>query len=508
MITPYLLLLTITFLIAILLNYLRFKGSITFNKYLLIASSLLLFEFQGFFLGYDAHVILYLFITLAAFCFNVYGGVISAFLASSILFIHTAELNFFLILGYILYGFFVGYFLHLLQPAIIKRELWKKMLIKNSKQLNVFREVSTSMQQTYELKKILQIIVTSVTAGHGLGFNRAIILLVNDSKTKLQGIMGVGPMSAEEGYETWENITKNKHRLVDLIKIQGEEKTLDPKLNERVQGLEIALHPDNFLYQTLETAKPQHIKKINLSDPAQALFSKTFNIEEFVAFPLIHRGGKVGILLIDNPVNKKQITAEQIDSVVPLANQAAIAIQQSRMYTQIHDMALKDGLTGLLNQRAFQSIIQECFPVTDDELLSIVLLDIDSFKHFNDTNGHLLGNDVLVLLAQVIQQSTREGDYSFRFGGEEFIVLLPHTNNFDAKIIAERIRCNVEKTTFPYGENQPLGKLTVSVGVASTAILKEKSTNQLIDAADKALYEAKAQGKNQVVFYKESENHE
>ncbi|MNN50696.1 Phytochrome-like protein cph2 [compost metagenome] len=202
---------------------------------------------------------------------------------------------------------------------------------------------------------------------------------------------------------------------------------------------------------------------------------------------------------MDNPVNRKPITATAIDSVIPLANQAAIAIQHTRLYSKIEDMALKDGLTALFNQRAFQTVLEQHWPHRKQSPLSTILIDIDYFKHFNDTNGHLLGNQVLIQLADVIKCSIDDQDLAFRFGGEEFVVLLPSTSKEAALHVAERIRMNVENTSFPCGEKQPTGRLTISLGVASTEEMQSSVAFDLVDTADRALYRAKEAGKNKVV---------
>lgn len=497
-------LLLITIILALVVNYLRFKVSDYMNKIFLIGATLLLIEIYGQFYEFvQTGVALLLFISIASISFQVIGGGISALVGWIFYSIHMNQINVFILFGYLLYGLGFGVLIKYLIVANTERNRWRERLINNSKQLNVFREVSASIQKTHELDRILHTILTSVTAGHGLGFNRAMIWLVNEERTKLQGIMGVGPMSSEEGYKTWEHIAKLRYRLIDLLEIQGGKNSLDPQLNERVRELKVELNEDNFFYNVLESGKPHHIKQVDKSDGVQKLLTEQFGMEEFFVLPLINQNIRVGILIIDNPVNKKTITAYDIDGVIPLANEAAIAIHQAHLYTQVEDMALKDGLTGLFNQRAFQSILKQYISASNKEQVSLILLDIDFFKHFNDTNGHLLGNEILIQLATIISRSIRDQDYSFRFGGEEFVVILPNTSIDEATVIAERIRSNVAHEKFPRGETQPDGTLTVSLGVASTTYLKNKDGNHLVDAADKALYEAKALGKNKVVSYKE-----
>lgn len=491
--------------LAGLINYMRFKFTIRVNKLLLVISSTLLVGLQEYFFESASIVALILLIIILTFSFQIYGILLASGIISIYLSLFTTKNTFLLLFSFILLSIAVSIFIIFINKSRNEKEVYKKLLVKNSKEINVYREVSTTMQQTYELERILKIIVTSVTAGHGLGFNRAMILLVNNDSTRIQGKLGVGPMTADEGFKSWELITKNKYRLVDLIEMQEDDEPIDPALNKRIKELDIKLEKGNFLFKSLENETPFIIKKLDDSDEIQSLFARLFNMEEIAVFPLITQGVKVGVLIIDNPVNKKPISLEGMDSIIPLANQAAIAIQQAHLYKQVEDMAWKDGLTGLLNQRAFQTI-SEAYIVksrSSKGVLSLIMLDIDYFKNFNDTNGHLQGNQVLNRVAKIIQESVRTNDYAFRFGGEEFVILLPKTVEYDATTIAEHIRINIQDEKFQGGDKQPFGRLTVSLGVASTADLKDVTTNKLIEAADQVLYEAKIFGRNNVKSYTE-----
>jgi diguanylate cyclase (GGDEF)-like protein len=494
--TQYFLLFLLTFGSAIIANYLRFKYSDYFNRWILVLSSLLLVEIDGFlfhFIHTDWFVLV--FIGLAVICFQKIGGAVSSIGSYLILSLQANEGYFLNLIFYLLYTAGVCLILSFIKKLRLDRERWLDNLLVNSKQLNIFKEVSFAMQQTLQLQKLLQTILTSVTAGYGLGFNRAMIFLSDEESNTLKGVMGTGPMTVEEGYATWERITKNRYKLLDLIEAKETEKSSDIGLNERVKRLQIPLDQPHFLAQALNSGSPLHIKEIDVKDEVLVQFAKQFGMRELAVVPLVYQGNHLGVLLIDNPVNKKPITSTALDSVIPLANQAAIAIQNTHLYAKIEDMALKDGLTGLYNQRAFQQFLNEKFKKIR---ISIILLDIDFFKHFNDTNGHMLGNHVLAQLAAVIHDSIREQDVAFRFGGEEFVILLPNTPLEQAAEVAERVRRNVESTPFPYGEKQPNGKVTISLGVASSETQENVNTDELVITADKALYRAKEQGKNKV----------
>ncbi|MEW8972372.1 MAG: sensor domain-containing diguanylate cyclase, partial [Mesobacillus sp.] len=293
--------------------------------------------------------------------------------------------------------------------------------------------------------------------------------------------------------------------LSDLIEHNFDSNFTDPELNALLHSLEIPIDEHNVFGLALSSQKPVIVRGIEKEDSSQVLIYDLFQTEEFAVIPLINQGKNIGILFIDNIVNKKPITLMDTENILPLANQAAIALDHANLYEQIEEMALRDGLTGLLNQRAFQTILNEHFPSKGNRAapLSLIILDIDFFKVFNDKNGHLLGNEVLMKLARVIVESIRPGDYSFRFGGEEFVVLLPDTDLEQAEITAETIRLNVERTSFPGEKTQPNGTLTVSVGTACTDHRDIHSENELIEAADQALYKAKNAGKNTVISFKE-----
>ncbi len=123
------------------------------------------------------------------------------------------------------------------------------------------------------------------------------------------------------------------------------------------------------------------------------------------------------------------------------------------------------------------------------------MVDIDHFKTFNDTNGHAAGDLALQQVARLLRENVRPNDRVYRYGGEEFCVLLPETDATEAAQVAERVRRAVEGATIPGGEHQPGGRVTISVGVADTAL----GHDDLVERADAALYGAKESGRNRVV---------
>jgi len=128
------------------------------------------------------------------------------------------------------------------------------------------------------------------------------------------------------------------------------------------------------------------------------------------------------------------------------------------------------------------------------------MIDIDDFKAYNDHNGHPAGDLALQIVAHCLKSALRSADVASRYGGEEFCILLPQTSIGEAGVIADRIRQRVTTTHFPHGKSQPLGRVSLCVGV-STFSQRVNSAETVIAAADRALYRAKALGKDRVEFY-------
>ena len=156
------------------------------------------------------------------------------------------------------------------------------------------------------------------------------------------------------------------------------------------------------------------------------------------------------------------------------------------------DKSTIDPLTGLINRRTLDDVLQKW--TAKEKEFAAIMLDIDHFKNVNDTYGHAIGDEVLKYLAKNMKKATREQDICCRFGGEEFIILLPETTAQDAYAIAERLRQTLEKTNSPCGR-----PITFSAGVASFPKIAANSTD-LLELVDNALYEAKRTGRNRVII--------
>jgi diguanylate cyclase (GGDEF)-like protein len=164
-----------------------------------------------------------------------------------------------------------------------------------------------------------------------------------------------------------------------------------------------------------------------------------------------------------------------------------------RQNERLAELATSDGLTGLKNHRHFRDALANGLSLANREKMpySLVMLDVDHFKEFNDAFGHPAGDEVLCELARVLREGVREHDVVARYGGEEFVLLLPMTNAAGSGIVGERIRVAIASRAWP------LRPITASLGIATTGP-RVTSAARLLDLADRALYHSKAQGRNQV----------
>lgn len=175
-----------------------------------------------------------------------------------------------------------------------------------------------------------------------------------------------------------------------------------------------------------------------------------------------------------------------------------LRLRYNKVLKQMQKLIIVDSLTGLYNRRYFDLYMEKTIPFSQNTKspLTLIMLDIDHFKMVNDKYGHLCGDEALKYISNIIRMSVRNSDAYVRFGGEEFVIILPHTNLDFGKKIAERIRQAVERSDFSY--NNEHIHITISLGVS---LYNGEKVQGFIDKADKALYIAKENGRNQVVAF-------
>lgn len=175
----------------------------------------------------------------------------------------------------------------------------------------------------------------------------------------------------------------------------------------------------------------------------------------------------------------------------------------NKAYTTIKQQSTTDSLTGIANRRGFSVRILEELKLSQREntLLSVIMCDIDDFKAYNDTYGHDIGDNCLKEVANTIHSTLRRPtDFCARYGGEEFVVILPNTGYDGATAVAENIRLHIEKLKIPHTKSSTTGFITISLGVTTSHNTSKVTHEHLVKRADIALYRAKEQGRNRVVY--------
>jgi diguanylate cyclase (GGDEF)-like protein len=223
------------------------------------------------------------------------------------------------------------------------------------------------------------------------------------------------------------------------------------------------------------------------------------DVKSHAAIPLRTGDSIVGVLAIASSTYR-EMTPTEMERLQVIANQSSLALQNALLHEELERLSVTDRLTELYNHGYFQQRLDEELGRASRfaHTLSLIMLDIDDFKVFNDTFGHPRGDRVLQMVSDAIRENLREMDVAARYGGEEFVVVLPETDLEGARAVAERIRRSVEQLTFIGGEGIPPVRKTISVGVAA---YPRNATTQgrLIETADHAMYVAKRSGKNRVV---------
>lgn len=256
------------------------------------------------------------------------------------------------------------------------------------------------------------------------------------------------------------------------------------------------------LKRIIEEQVPVRVNDIKVAEGFEGFPERHPEIKSLLAVPLVLRGDIIGILMVTDKTTGEGFSAEDEDLLLNASFHIALALEKLWFYDRLQQLANLDGLTNLYNHRAFQDRLDEEIERArrGGHSIGLMMIDIDLFKIFNDTYGHLAGDKILKEVAKVIRESIRKMDVPARYGGEEFAVILPETTLQGALLVAERIRQEVSEKKIDY-DGKRIG-VTVSVGIA---LYPEdgKDKKSLIASADLALYHAKRTGRNRVCTYSE-----
>ncbi len=333
--------------------------------------------------------------------------------------------------------------------------IWSlELLLKEQIQAEKFKALSKigmALVSQLKLENRIKIILRSIIKH--LSIERVKLYLVNEEKKVLQGTMS--------------------------FDLRGKFHVL-----KEVYSLKKKAHPEVFMVMKKDA---QEIGSFGL------VFSVPLKVEKKI----------VGFLVADNVFSRERIKKEDIEYLKLFAQQASISIENARLFNDVERLSLTDGLTGLYTNRYFRKRLGDEIVRTTrlKTKLALAIIDVDYFKRYNDSYGHMVGDRLLVDLAGIIMKNIRQVDFAARYGGDEFVVFFPNTSLEGVQIVTFRLLKAIKNYYMPISGKKI--RFSVSMGLAiypSNARNKEA----LFRKADRALYRAKAQGRNQACFYSES----
>lgn len=306
----------------------------------------------------------------------------------------------------------------------------------------------------------------------------------------------------------WFNLTQNAAEM-----LQAERASL-LVFDERAEALEIkAMIGSKTKFDAAEAVgtrvakivfarnEPVVIPDVAKTELPPAPAMRNYKTPSFLSCPINIGGRTIGVMSFTDRAGGKAFDTASLELFQAIAPQLAVAIDRAALKEkagEFEQLSVTDALTGLLNRRYIEERLMEEIKRSNRHgfPMSFMMLDVDNFKSYNDEHGHPAGDEALKMVGHVIRETLRGADVAARFGGEEFAILLPQTTSTEAAMIAERIRLNIMLADFPHR------RVTASIGVASCSSELCASAD-LVAAADKALYEAKRQGRNRVRAFEE-----
>ena len=267
---------------------------------------------------------------------------------------------------------------------------------------------------------------------------------------------------------------------------------------EALRGLEIEIGPESTII--LDCLRGKIPVLLRDSSRVESEILTRFGVQEMGLIPVLSHNAIIGVLGVDAIDSARPIDQVDLNTLTIITSELGLALENARRFHEVKTMAFIDGLTGIHNRAHLNIVLSDCFKRACARKISLAvgMVDVDFFKKFNDTYGHLHGDAVLKLLASTMKKFSRPTDHLGRYGGEEFMFILEGTDPQEAYYFAERLRQEVEALGRLLAKRFPERALTVSLGVASFQPTMH-SISELIKKADDALYHAKATGRNRTV---------
>lgn len=360
----------------------------------------------------------------------------------------------------------LGYFIHQVRQWQLEKELEEKRLEQKVKELSILQEVSSAVHSLHSSDVLCNIVDVSTRV---LGFNRAALFLAKPESQELE----------ESFFSIRSSRTHHSPLEASLPPFQLTEEMLTIAL-ERTRPFTV-------------TATQEQREDLPLERQEQ---------HQWIIVPLHGTEEPIGVLVVDYDHNEP-IEESDLDMLAGLTGSAVLAIENSRLHARVQRMATRDSLTGIFNHRYFQESLRQKLRAAREmaQTVSLLMIDVDNFKNFNDTYGHRQGDLGLKSVAHALEESVRQWDgLAARYGGDEFVVVLPRADSEKAAQVGLEISRGVASRTKAELSEHHLTGLTVGIGIATFPIHATDAIS-LIDAADQACYAAKDKGENQMSIF-------
>jgi diguanylate cyclase (GGDEF)-like protein len=304
-------------------------------------------------------------------------------------------------------------------------------------------------------------------------------------------------------------IMKARRSSLMILNEQANELSVEAALgfnHERGGPVRVKLG-DQIAGAVLERSKPIVVTDAERDERIPRHRRGNYDTKSFISFPIVIGARKLGVINLTHRVDGLEYSKEDLGLIEMMAPHLALLIDRAEWHKkaeQFQQMSLTDALTGLPNRRYLEDRLFEEVERSKrhNTPLSFMIIDIDWFKKYNDVYGHTNADRMLIKTAQTLRRCVRAIDMSARFAGDEFCIVLPETEIGDAAVIAERLRAEVSNIDFRSEQGEPMGRVTISIGLSSFSASRQ-SPLAIIETADRALYGAKTHGRNCVVSYDE-----
>lgn len=351
-----------------------------------------------------------------------------------------------------------------------------------SSNLATLQRITNHMLQATDVDRALYMMLSGITSGHGLAFNRAALFVHDVSAQQFVGAKAIGPADEAEAHRIWEAIELEEKSLEHTIEDSSHQR-FDAGFQQLVQSMRLRLgpHPDDEVASALVDPGYVYISKPP-SNPSLSLLDAT---NGFVLAAIRSHGHVRGLLFADNRYSRSSVTAEQLSHIGFYIDQTALVWENLSLLAHVEALARSDSLTGIFNRREFEARFEaersRC--LRSGRSCSLMTIDVDRFKTINDTRGHAAGDELLRRLGAILQRNLREHDVAARLGGDEFAVLLPDATTEQLASAAQRLG----SLALAEGVSLSIGGATWPGDVAELGLL--------LESADAQLYAAKRAGR-------------